>query len=285
MNKKNINNIQTNFKEKENNNINNNQKKIFENKINKLIKKPKIRKETNLPNSKINRLIIEKHENNSENFDDLDDVCNFSGINNISCTNREEKYHNNNLFDDELEDYFQRAHSPKPIFHKKIKFDNNHKDINKNQSKENYNYNKIDKPKINDFNYLEDEINDCNIIDDKIKDDDCKYNIQKREIKNNINDENLKIESNHKHKKDNINNMNSNKMQNNIYSSSQGYFSFKIKKNNDGEKEPINEGKTENNKYKKNNESIAESVASSKFNFKINDDIHESEFNDVEFLD
>jgi CRP-like cAMP-binding protein len=40
-----------------------------------------------------------------------------------------------------------------------------------------------------------------------------------------------------------------------------------------------------NNKYIKNNESIAESIASSKFSFKINDDIHESEFNDVEFLD
>ena len=26
-------------------------------------------------------------------------------------------------------------------------------------------------------------------------------------------------------------------------------------------------------------------IASSKFSFKINDDIHESEFNDVEFLD
>ena len=286
MNKKNINNMQTNLKEKENNNINNYQKKIFENKINKLIKRPKIRKETNLPNSNINRLIIEKQENNSENFDDLDDVCNFSGINNISCTNRDEKYHNNNnLFDDELEDYYQRAHSPKPIFHKKIKFDNNHKDINKNQSKEKNIYNKIDKPKINDFNYLDDEINNCNIINDKIKDDDFKYNIQKQEIKNHIDDENLKIENNQKHKKDNINNMNSNKIPNNIYSSNQGYFSFKIKKNNDKEKESIIEEKTENNKYKKNNESIAESVTSSKFNFKINDDIHESEFNDVEFLD
>ena len=35
----------------------------------------------------------------------------------------------------------------------------------------------------------------------------------------------------------------------------------------------------------KNNESIAESIGSSKFIFKINDDIHESEFNDVDFLD
>ena len=33
------------------------------------------------------------------------------------------------------------------------------------------------------------------------------------------------------------------------------------------------------------NESIMESVASSKFNFKINDDVHESEFNDIDFLE
>ena len=32
-------------------------------------------------------------------------------------------------------------------------------------------------------------------------------------------------------------------------------------------------------------DSVFESKESSKFNFKINDDIHDSEFNDIDFLD
>ena len=58
------------------------EKNFTENKLNKINKKPKIRKEMNIPNSKINRLIIEKSEKKRENIDDMDDVCNFSGISN-----------------------------------------------------------------------------------------------------------------------------------------------------------------------------------------------------------
>ena len=42
----------------------------------------------------------------------------------------------------------------------------------------------------------------------------------------------------------------------------------------------------QNNKKIKNDvSSVFDSKSSSKFNFKINDDIHESEFNDIDFLD
>ena len=54
-------------------------------------KKPKLRKETNIPNNKINRLVFEVKDNicDINNSDgDLDDVCNFSGINNKSYTNK-----------------------------------------------------------------------------------------------------------------------------------------------------------------------------------------------------
>ena len=259
------------------------EKNFTENKFNKIHKKPKIRKEMNLPNSKINRLIIEKSENNSENIDDMDDVCNFSGINNISYTNKQEAEYKNDLFDDNLDDDFQRAHSPKPIFHKKIKFDSKYKNIEKANQKNNFN--KHDK--MSDLNHLQNQIDDINIIDDlNIIDDGYNNNIDNRQIKNDIHEKNYLKENDQKNI-NNKNSINSNKVSNNIYNSSQGYFSFKIKKNNNKEKEPIIEEKNESdkNKLKKINESIADSIASSKFNFKINDDIHESEFNDVEFLD
>ena len=72
-----------------------------------------------------------------------------------------------------------------------------------------------------------------------------------------------------------------------LYTLSQGYFPFKIKNNNKVKESNTNEIKENNLKdnFIKKNESLFESRASSKYNFKINDDIHESEFNDVEFLD
>ena len=282
-----INNKKSEFKKFETNATKYQKDKNFtENKLNKINKKPKIRKEMNIPNSKIKRLIIEKSENNSENIDEMDDVCNFSGINNISYTNNQEVEHKNDLFDDNFEDDFQRAHSPKPIFHKKIKFDTKYKNINKAKPKNNFDKNNK-KEKMTDLNCLKNQMDDINIIDDKFKDDEYNKNIDNKKIKN----DNYKEECLKDKDQKNINNknsINSNEISNNIYNSSQGYFSFKIKKNkNNKEKEPIIEQKNEsdNNKIKKVNESIAESIASSKFNFKINDDIHESEFNDVEFLD
>ena len=259
------------------------EKNFTENKFNKIHKKPKIRKEMNLPNSKIKRLIIEKSENNSENIDDMDDVCNFSGINNISYTNKQDAEYKSDLFDDNLDNDFQRAHSPKPIFHKKIKFDSKYKNIKKANKKNNCNK----QDKMSDLNHLQNQIDDININDElNIIDDEYNNNIDNRQIKNDIHEKNYLKENDQKNI-NNKNSINSNKVSNNIYNSSQGYFSFKIKKNNNKEKEHIIEEKNESdkNKLKKINESIADSIASSKFNFKINDDIHESEFNDVEFLD
>ena len=84
-------------------------------------------------------------------------------------------------------------------------------------------------------------------------------------------------------------NTNTSKIPNSIYTSSQGYFSFKIKNNLNKVKESDSIYKNENNnnniEIKKKNDSLLDSRASSKFNFKINDDIHDSEFNDIEFLD
>ncbi len=137
MNKKCIYNIKTNFN-KDEVGIKNyllEKDSYLNNQLKKINKKPKIRKEMNIPNSKIKRLIIEKSENNSENIDEMDDVCNFSGINNISYTNNQEVEHKNDLFDDNFDEDFQRAHSPKPIFHKKINFRNEYPEINKAKEK------------------------------------------------------------------------------------------------------------------------------------------------------
>ena len=279
-------NIKNNSNKNENyTNIYQGKKKLLENKINKVIKKPTIRKETNIPNSKIDRFVIEKN-NNSDDFDELDDVCNFSGINNIS---QEETKKKDDLFDDKIDDDFQRAHSPKPIFHKKINFDNKNKNINKSKEKKNINDFKNEE-KINEFNYsdVDLEINNNKNIDNLNMN---KVNVNIPEIKNNNHKNDLKKDDKNKCINENKNNINSNKIPNNIYTSSQGYFSFKIKNNNMKEKEKgvekevKIEEKNDNNKFIKNNESIAESIGSSKFNFKINDDIHESEFNDVDFLD
>ena len=290
INKKHINNKKNSFDNFGNNLKNDKEEKnLFDNKLNKINNAPKIRKETNIPNSNINRLIIEKYDNTSDNVEDLDDVCNFSGINNISYTKKQEK-EKGGLFDKNFDDIYQREHSPQPIFHKKIKFDSKFKNINK--TKEN-NLNKINKDKQkNNLNILQNEVDEFDITNDKINDNYNRDNYAK-EKSNEIYENNLK-EQNTKYINDDndINEMNTNKISNNIYNSSQGYVSFKIKKNNNNNidnkvNEKINEEKNDkiNNKYKKNNESIIESIGSSKFSFKINDDIHESEFNDVEFLD
>ena len=232
-------------------------------------------------------MVIENYDSKSDNIDDMDEVCNFSGINNISYTGKDKEEDKTDLFNENIEDNFQRAHSPKPIFHKKIKFASKYKNINKTKDKDNLD--KINKKeKINEFNYIEDEINNLDITEDINIDNKLKENIKTQEIKNDIYDDNNNLI--------NENNkvcINSNKKPNTIYTSSQGYFSFKIKKNNNNQetkesiKESIKEDKNEaeNNKSKKINESIMESVASSKFNFKINDDVHESEFNDIDFLE
>ena len=292
INKKHINN-KKNELNKIGNNLSNYQreKNSNEKKFSKINKKPKIAKigkETNMPNNKIKKLIIEKNDNNSENIDDLDDVCNFSGINNKSYTNKTEIEQKNELFNENFDDDdFQRAHSPKPIFHKKIKFDSKYKNINKTQINKNLNIKNKQQP-LNSRIHTENVINDKDLMGDILTDDDHGKIIYNKEIKNDIYENNLNNlkENNEK----NIADKNckiSTKASNNIYTSSQGYFSFKIKKGNNKEKLPLIEEKNENdkNKYIKNNESISESIASSKFNFKINDEIHESEFNDVEFLD
>ena len=109
--------------------------------------------------------------------------------------------------------------------------------------------------------------------------------IKQENFENNLKEQNQKFLNNN----NNINDKNSNKNSNNIYNSSTGYVSFKIKKNNTNYNNKENVDKIEEkndkiiNKYKKINERIDESIASSKFSLKINDDIHESEFNDVIF--
>ena len=145
------------------------------------------------------------------------------------------------------------------------------------------------------FNNSDIEINNDKINNDENIDNLYRDNTKMLEIKKSKPEVDLKNEYNNKHINDNKNNINSNKALNNIYTSSQGYFSFKIKKNNIKEKEKEKEKgkekeikideKDKKNNFIKDNESIGESISSSKFNFKINDDIHESEFNDVEFLD
>ena len=289
INKKHINNKKNELDNFENNLKNEKlEQNLIGNKLNKINKMPKIRKETNIPNSKINRLVIEKYDNTNDNIEDLDDVCNFSGINNISYTNKPEK-EKNELFGKNFDDIYQREHSPQPIFHKKIQFDSKYKNINKTKEKNNLNKINNEKQK-NNLNILQNEIDNLDIVNDKIIDNNYNKNydegIKNENLENNLNEPNQKYMINEK----NNNDMNENKNSNNIYNSSTGYVSFKIKKNNTNNNKE-NENKIEeknnkiNNKYIKNNESIAESIASSKFSFKINDDIHESEFNDVEFLD
>ena len=99
-------------------------------------------------------MVIENYDSKSDNIDDMDELCNFSGINNISYEGKDKE---------EDEDDFQRALSPKPIFHKIIKFASKYKNINKTKDKDNLD--KINKKeKINEFNYIEDEINNLDIM-------------------------------------------------------------------------------------------------------------------------
>ena len=73
---------------------------------------PKIIKETNIPNSKINRLVIEKYDNTNDNIQDLDNVCNFSGSNLLIVTEINQKKKKNELFGNNFDDIYQREHSP-----------------------------------------------------------------------------------------------------------------------------------------------------------------------------
>jgi len=110
---------------------------------------------------------------------------------------------------------------------------------------------------------------------------------------NNVNKNDFKSEELKKiisQNKSNLDTVASNKSNNknlpkSISNSSQANFSFKIKKNGKVY-DSMSSFKNEENKINNKNESsIFESRESSKLNFKINDDIHESEFNDIEFLD
>ena len=248
-------------------------------------KKPKLKKETNLPNSKINRLVFDVKENmHDNNDDDLDDVCNFSGINNKSYTNKNDYNYSNDFFNDVLDEELKRAKSPKPIMNKKSNFDiiaddlteqieNNNISNNDNDIFENININ------INQIN--SEQNNNINNVNNNGNDD-----IKSSVLKEIIN----------KHKNNNVNeNKSISNCPKSISCSSNDNFSFKIKRNdklNDSKKNNnindnnINEiQNNNNNKIKNEISSIFDSRESSKFNFKINDDVHESEFNDIDFLD
>ena len=167
-------------------------------------------------------MVIENYDSKSDNIDDMDELCNFSGINNISYEGKDKE---------EDEDDFQRALSPKPIFHKIIKFASKYKNINKIKDKDNID--KINKKdKINEFNYIEDEINNLDIMEDINIDNKLKENIKIQEIKNDIYDDNNNLKN-----ENNKVSINSNKKPNTIYTSSQGYFPFQIKKNNNYQEE------------------------------------------------
>ena len=251
-------NIDTNFeKDLIGLNDNNNNDQITINSIKKNINKnnTRLKKEQNAPKSKINRLVFDLKEFNKDNSsnDNLEDeVCNFSGINNISYTN--EKDYNNELFNDVYNNDFQRSKSPNNIFHKKIGFNfNNNNNSNENLKKGEYEYN-----------------NDIfeNLKIDKIEIE-KKTNNNKDDFKNNeIKDIKNSNENSHK----------------NISNTSNDNFSFKCKINklNDS-KSTFSKLDNESNNLK--TENIFESIDSNKFNFKINDDIHDSEFNDVDFLE
>ena len=251
---------------------------IEKNKINAIInnkKKPKLIKETNNQNSKINRLVFENKDNNYDhNDDDLDDVCNFSGINNKSYTNICDYNYKNDIFNDFLDEDLKRAHSPKIIIHKKINFDLNKTDnidlkknkfnINNNNNKENDNNDIFQNININKIQLQESNNNDNINMDVQSK----AINIIKNKC-NIIKDNNY-----------------TNILSKNVSNYSNDNFSFKVKNNEQllyNSKKALNNIEKENKQLK--NESIIESRASSKFSFKINDDIHESEFNDIDFLD
>ena len=214
--------------------------------------KPKLKKEVN-NNSKINRLVFEfKNNYESKNDDDLDEVCNFSGINNNnnSFTNEfvyNNKY-NNEIYKDIINDDLKRSKSPRIITHNQFNLDSDINDIKENKNN------------INN-NCINENIN----INNEFKSKKLNKIITKNK------NENL-------HEK----NKETNNLPKNISIST---FSFKVK-NIDNNSMNNNRENESNNKNKiKNNESIFESRESSKFNFKINDDIHDSEFNDVDFLD
>ena len=235
-------------------------------------KKQILKKETNIPNSKINRLVFDIDKNNNENnSDDLDDVCNFSGINNKSYTNQYDNNYSKDFNNDILDEDLKRAKSPKAIIHKKSNFNFINNDLTEQLEKEN-NINNI----INDYNDIFEKIN---IKKKKLDEKDSDIN---NEIKSSV----LKEIINNQKKINSIDNKQiNNNIPKSISCSSNDNFSFKAKKNDiiyDSKKDN-NNNENENNKIK--NDSIFESKESSKFNFQINDDIHESEFNDIDFLD
>ena len=176
-------------------------------------------------------MVIENYDSKSDNIDDMDELCNFSGINNISYEGKDKEEDKTDLYNENIEDDFQRTLSPKPIFHKIIKFASKYKNINKIKDKDNID--KINKKdKINEFNYIEDEINNLDIMEDKNIDNKFKENIKTQEIKNDIYDDNNNLKN-----ENNKVSINSNKKPNTIYTSSQGYFPFQIKKNNNYQEE------------------------------------------------
>ena len=245
--------------------------------------KPKLKKEENIQNSKINRLVFDMKYNNYNNSDDLDDVCNFSGINNKSYTNEYNYNNNEEIINNVFNDDFKRAHSPKTIIHKKMNFDLEQNDkkgniiINKND-----NLNIINENNKDIYNSKNKNINICN--KNIVLMEQNNNNVNKDDFKS---DELKKIISQNKSNLDIIarNKSNNNNFPKSISNSSQANFSFKVKKNEkvyDSMSSFKNEENTINNK---NENCIFESRESSKLNFKINDDIHESEFNDIEFLD
>ena len=243
---------------------NNNELKINYIKKNNNKKIPKLKKEANSPNSKINKLVFDLKEINRDNYsdDNLDDeVCNFSGINNKSYTNKIEYEYNSDIFNDPFNEDFKRSKSPCNIFHKKMdfKFDNKN-NLNKNPKNDEYEYNN------NIFENL--QINNLKI---------------EKEKKNNNNNDDIK--NNEIKDIKNINNFyNKEKNHKNIQNISNDNFSFKFKINKPTDsKNTFSKMDNENKNIK--SDSVFESKESSKFNFKINDDIHDSEFNDIDFLD
>ena len=272
------------------NNCNNKYNKIENKKIIKINSKnnnnnkPKLKKETNIHNRKINRLVFDMKYNNYNNSDDLDDVCNFSGINNKSYTIENNYNSNEKIINNVFNDDFKRAHSPKTIIHKKMNFNLEQNDKKENITiNNNNNLNIINENNKDIYNSNNKNINICNknIL---LMEQNNNNNVNKNDFKS---EELKKIISQNKRNLDTVasNKSNNKNLPKSISNSSQANFSFKIKKNGKVYDSMSSFKNEENQINNKNESSIFESRESSKLNFKINDDIHESEFNDIEFLD
>ena len=93
------------------------------------------------------------------NDDDLDDVCNFSGINNRSYTNKYDYNYCDDFYNDVIEDDFKKTKSPKIKIHTNSNFNllnhftektekENNSDINNKMIENNNNDNNNDILKI-----------------------------------------------------------------------------------------------------------------------------------------